>query len=359
MTDEPGNPTRPIRGRALFAAAVIAVMLCCAPASSAETAQPCNGSAALCDRTLGTVAFATTHNSMASEANNFRGPNQSRSIPAQLRHGIRGMQLDVYEGTAKGGSVYTDFSGPYGKLGSDLPPSLVAAGLAAHRRLGAPPRGTPTDVYMCHGFCELGAIRFSTVARQIHRFLDENPREVLVIVFEDHLSTDRIADALRTSGLAPMLLPVELGQPLPTLGAMIASGQRVFATLENGDGGPTLRNAFAGLVEETPFTFVLPRAPASRELVRAEAGRRQRAGVPVQPLADASASLHREHGELEVVPRRACGAVRGRSGPGPDTRCGGLRRARRTAGDRRRAERQVTRVRSRKVRRDARPLPAR
>ena len=53
---------------------------------------------------------------------------------------------------------------------------------------------------------------------------------------------------------------VELGQPLPTLGVMIASGQRVFATLENGDGGPTLRNAFAGLVEETPFTFVLPRA---------------------------------------------------------------------------------------------------
>ena len=57
-----------------------------------------------------------------------------------------------------------------------------------------------------------------------------------------------------------MLLPVEVGQPLPTLGAMIASGQRVFATLENGDGGPTLRNAFAGLVEETPFTFVRPSA---------------------------------------------------------------------------------------------------
>ena len=192
----------------------------------ASGAERCNGSAALCDRPLGTVAFATTHNSMASEANNFRGPNQARSIPAQLRHGIRGMQLDVYAGTAKGGSVYTDFSGPYGKLGSDLSPALAAAGRAAHRRLGAPPPGTPTEVYMCHGFCELGAIRFSTVARQIERFLDEHPREVLVIVFEDHLSTDRIADALRTGGLAPMLLPVEVGQPLPTLGAMIASGQR-------------------------------------------------------------------------------------------------------------------------------------
>ena len=34
-------------------------------------------------------------------------------------------------------------------------------------RLGAPPAGTPTEVYMCHGFCELGAIPFSTVADQI------------------------------------------------------------------------------------------------------------------------------------------------------------------------------------------------
>ena len=84
------------------------------------------------------------------------------------------------------------------------------------------------------------------MVRQIERFLDEHPREVLVIVFEDRLATDRIAGALTAGGLAPTLLPVEVGQPLPTLGAMIASGQRLFATLENGDGGPTLRNAFAG-----------------------------------------------------------------------------------------------------------------
>ena len=255
-----------MRTLVLVGAAVVTVVLSCASASTAQAPERCNGSAALCDRPLGTVAFATTHNSMASEANNFRGPNQARSIPAQLRHGIRGMQLDVYGGTAKGGSVYTDFNGPYGQLGSDLSPALAAAGNVAHRRLGAPPPGPPTEVFMFHGFCELGAIRFSTVARQIRTFLDEHPREVLVVVIEDHLSTDRIADALDLGGLAPMLLPVEVGRPLPTLGAMIASGQRLFATLENGAGGPTLRNAFAGLVEETPFTFVTPRslrAPAS------------------------------------------------------------------------------------------------
>jgi hypothetical protein len=32
----------------------------------------------------------------------------------------------------------------------------------------------------------------------------------------------------------------------------------VMVSLEDGDGGPTLPNAFTGLVEETPFTFVRP-----------------------------------------------------------------------------------------------------
>ena len=43
----------------------------------ADTAKPraCNGLNRLCGRSLGDVAFATTHNSMASSANGFRPPN--------------------------------------------------------------------------------------------------------------------------------------------------------------------------------------------------------------------------------------------------------------------------------------------
>jgi hypothetical protein len=40
---------------------------------------------------------------------------------------------------------------------------------------------------------------------------------------------------------------------------MLGAGTRVLVTLENGDGGPTMPNAFAGVVEETPFTFHRPR----------------------------------------------------------------------------------------------------
>jgi len=40
---------------------------------------------------------------------------------------------------------------------------------------------------------------------------------------------------------------------------MLSSGHPLQVSLENGDGGPTLPNAFAALVQETPFTFRRPR----------------------------------------------------------------------------------------------------
>jgi hypothetical protein len=93
------------------------------------------------------------------------------------------------------------------------------------------------------------------VAEQFRTFLDEHPSEVLAVVIEDYVTPERILEMLTDAGLAGELLAVTPGQPLPTLGAMIAAGTRLFVTLENGDGGPTLPNAFAELVEETPFTF--------------------------------------------------------------------------------------------------------
>jgi len=92
--------------RGLYAALVAAMVATAGlvvagsrPAQSGELR--CNGNAALCDRALGDVAFATTHNSMAATVYRFVPPNQRRSIPSQLRHGIRGFQIDVYGGTAR------------------------------------------------------------------------------------------------------------------------------------------------------------------------------------------------------------------------------------------------------------------
>lgn len=226
--------------------------------SAAPAALQCNGSARLCDVSLGSVAFATSHNSMSSPADGFFAPNQGEPITKQLERGIRGFQIDAFPGVARNGGVYTDLTGPFGSQATDLPRPLVITAERIHQQLGAPPSGTPTQVYLCHTFCELGAIPMKTVAQQMHAFLDKHKSEVLTIVIEDYVPPASIVDVLQATHLSPMLLAVNPGQPLPTLGAMVRTGKRLLVSLEDHDGGPTLPNAFTGLVEETPFTFLRP-----------------------------------------------------------------------------------------------------
>ena len=228
------------------------------PLPARATESRCNGEEQLCGRSLGDVAFATTHNSMASTANGFVPPNQRRSMGSQLEHGIRAFQIDAFSGTPRGNRVYTDLSGPLGQA-AELPPAAVRSAQLLHRRLGAPPAGTPYDVYLCHVFCELGAVRMLDEMQVVRTFLDAHPREVLVMVIEDYVAPEAILEVLREAGLESELLPVDPGAPLPTLEQMIERGTRIQVSLENGALPPTLPNVFTGLVEETPFTFRRPR----------------------------------------------------------------------------------------------------
>ena len=241
--------------RALVAVALVQVTVVSSVATpaSAETLR-CNGRAALCERPLGEVVFASTHNSMAATAYQFRPPNQRLSIPQQLDMGIRGFQIDAYAGTPRNGRVFTDLAGRFGDT-SGIPPRVFAAGERLHAAAGAPPPGTPTEVYLCHVFCELGAIRAVKVFRAMREFLDTHPHELLLLVIEDYVDPARIADVLDEAGLTPMLLTTPPGSTLPTLGEMVRAGTRVLIALENGDGGDTLPNAFARLVDETPYNF--------------------------------------------------------------------------------------------------------
>ena len=247
-----------VRGALVAGACALAlVALVPVPARAAESR--CNGEEQLCARSLGDVAFATTHNSMASTENGFVPPNQRRSMRAQLEHGIRAFQIDAFSGTPRGNRVYTDLSGPLGQA-AELPPVAVRSAQLIHRRLGAPPAGTPYDVYLCHVFCELGAVRMLDEMHVVRTFLDAHPHEVLVMVIEDYVAPEAILDVLREAGLESELPPVDPSAPLPTLEQMIEGGTRVQVSLENGALAPTLPNAFTGLVEETPFTFRRPRA---------------------------------------------------------------------------------------------------
>jgi hypothetical protein len=142
-----------------------------------------------CDLPLGEVAFATTHNSMSSPADNFIRPNQGKPT-WQLAHHIRGFQIDAYEGVDRGGRIYTELAGPFGSQATDLPPALVRTAIRIHESIGAPPAGTPTDIYLCHTFCELGGVKLSSAAADVRSFLEEHPNEVLVFVIRKRESQE-------------------------------------------------------------------------------------------------------------------------------------------------------------------------
>ena len=162
--------------------------------------------------------------------------------------------------------MYTDLSGSLGDA-TELPPAFVTAATRLHERLGAPPAGTAYEVYLCHVFCELGAVPMVDEMRTLRGFLDRHPDEVIVMVIEDYAPPDRIAAVLRDAGLEPKLLPVTDPSALPSLGDMLSSGHPLQVSLENGDGGPDapqrLRRPGAGDAVHVP-PAPRPRAPRRR-----------------------------------------------------------------------------------------------
>ena len=233
-----------------------------APAAAAgQSARKCNGMTVLCDRTVGDVAFPTAHNAMSSPADHFRGPNQGKPMSWQLDHGIRGFQIDAYLGVPVGTRVHTSLTGPLTAAQQDMSPALLAAGKQLNAQLGKElstehlANATP-GVYLCHTFCELGYVKMVDELQVVRQFLDAHPNEVLQFVVQDYVPPEQLRAEFAAAGLGDELASSVPGQPLPTLGQMIDGGTHLLVSLENGDGGPQLANAFTGLVEETPFTFL-------------------------------------------------------------------------------------------------------
>jgi hypothetical protein len=188
-----------------------------ATATVAVATEPCNGHAALCDRRVDEVAFAGTHNSMASAEAGFIPPNHTFGLRRQLDDGIRAMLLDTH--------YHTDDSKP------------------------------DVRTWLCHGFCELGKIPLHEGLRTLRDFLDERPREVLVLVFQDGIEPVDLAQAMTQSGLEPLIYAGPYGETWPTLGELVASNQRVIVTTESRGGPPVWHRRLWDLGWDTPYSF--------------------------------------------------------------------------------------------------------
>jgi hypothetical protein len=221
----------------------------------------CNGFRELCDRTLNQVAFPATHNSMA--AGDYPGyyfANQTGTIAEQLRFGIRGLLIDAYYGIRdpKRNRVRTDLNTSEAtKVAKALPPQALAAAERLAGRVGLGDLKGKPELYLCHGACELGAVKMSDALGEVRDFMDAHPDEVLVIFVEDYVKAADIAKAFKDAGLLRYVLVHPRNAPWPTLRRMITSGKRLVVMAENRPDladVPWYENGF-DLTQDTPYSF--------------------------------------------------------------------------------------------------------
>lgn len=163
---------------------------------------PCNGSPVLCNLPVSSVVFPGVHNAMSSQADGFQAPNNLLSMEDALDAGIRALQLDSCD------------------CGS-------------------------TGLQMCHGECyyfgfiPLGHRDPLTVFSNIKAFLDDNPREVIIIDLQvNHGTLDALYyNVLDTiPGFTEMLYQhPRRRDPWPTLRTLIDANQRILFFQHNGN----------------------------------------------------------------------------------------------------------------------------
>lgn len=222
----------------------------------------CNGYPELCDRRLNEVVIPTTHNSMSGgDISNWMFPNQEKGVAAQLAAGIRGFMLDVHYGVPVGQEIKTlliDEANARATYEEVLGKEGVDAAMRIRDRLVGKETGE-RDVYLAHGFCELGNSLFTDVLEQMHVFLMMNPGEIIVIIIQDEGVTPQdVAKCFEKSGLLRLVYKDTAAPPWPTLREMVDSDQRVLVLGEHVTEGVDWYHPAFEVCQETPYRFLNP-----------------------------------------------------------------------------------------------------
>jgi hypothetical protein len=218
----------------------------------------CNGYPELCDRRLDEVAFAATHNSMSAAAEpGWFFASHEEGVQRQLEFGIRGFLIDVYYGIPTERGIRTDLF--HVRDREELVTTFGEEFVDARDRMvaswGVDDQQGERALYMCHGFCELGATRLDETLVIMRRFLEVNPREILILMIQDEVPADDIAAVFVETDLARYAYTYEPGSAWPSLGEMIERDQRLLIMAENDGSGPAWYHDGFELTQETPYSF--------------------------------------------------------------------------------------------------------
>lgn len=190
---------------------------------------------------------------------------QTGDIISQLDHGVSALLIDTHD---------WDRSGTVEGADNEVVKEVIEASLADDQ-----PR---PGLWLCHGFCALGATELVPALADINFWLDAHPREVLLIIIQDEISTEDTFSAFDASGLLAKVHNHRPGTPFPTLQQLIDSNERILVYAENeGSHDSWYQNAWDEAFVDTPFGFGL-RSEFSCE----DEPRRGRRSIPSdQPLA--------------------------------------------------------------------------
>jgi hypothetical protein len=224
--------------------------------------ETCNGHPELCDRRFDQVALAATHNSMsAGDIADWMFPNQQKGIRTQLEDGVRGFLIDIHYGVPVGDRIKTlldDEVKSRAKYEEAMGKEAVEAAMRIRDRMVGEETGE-RDVYLGHGFCELGATRFVDALEHVYEFLVMNPGEVIVILIQDEGVTPQdVAACFERSGLERLVYRGAVTPPWPTLREMVESDQRVLVLAENNAEGVPWYHVATEVYQETPYRFLDP-----------------------------------------------------------------------------------------------------
>ncbi len=221
----------------------------------------CNGSAALCDRRLEQVTFAGAHNAMSvADVPAWMFPQHERGVASQLTDGIRAFLIDVHYGRPAGDVVLTDLDAETTwreKIAEAVGPEGMQAALRIRDRLAAAEPGG-RGLYLCHGFCELGAQPLRGWLQALGDFLVQNPDEVVLLVIEDYVTPGDLAAEFERGGLTDLAYRGNGQAPWPTLRTLIETRQRLVVMTESGRPGVTWVLPAFDVMQETPYKFHNP-----------------------------------------------------------------------------------------------------
>ena len=219
----------------------------------------CNGSAELCDRPFDQITFPGAHNAQGSATNpSWLFPNQDQNVAVLLRRGVRAFMIDVWNGNRVGDRIKTVFAKEEdrAKFERAIGPEAFAAAMRIRDRLVGVSAATAT--YMCHGFCELGALPFDTALAQVREFLVSRPSDVVMLILEDYAPPKEVEAAFTRNGLMEYMYAGPSRGPFPTLRELIATNQRLIVFGEHDTGGLGWYHPAWETFQETPYTFHEP-----------------------------------------------------------------------------------------------------